>query len=153
MGFSLYHAYYNIIQSYTLTYMPYIPNVIRKIVVTHLLIITKILSLFLSLLTWPSCISSMLNIGGWSSLPGTEASVALGTVLSGLCATLYLPPARSPSKNMWFFRHIIPSPSSTPNLISLSLRLQFYPPPPLCCCIPLPYPQDIHGGLLLPLPG
>ena len=71
----------------------------------------------------------MLNVGGWSSLPGAEAQGALGTFLSGLLDTLYLHPAIPPPKRLWFFCHIIPSPSSAPTI--LSLRLQFFHPHPL----------------------
>ena len=39
-------------------------------------------------LTWPPWIPSVPNIGGWYSLPGAEARGALGTVPSGLRATL-----------------------------------------------------------------
>ena len=49
----------------------------------------KTASVYLYLLSWPPCITSVLNIGGWSSLPGAEASIALGNVLIGLHATLY----------------------------------------------------------------
>ena len=65
----------------------------------------------LSLLTWYPCIASMPNIEGWSSLPGAEASCKLGTVPSGLRATLYLLSTRTPSKCIWLFYHIYPSPS------------------------------------------
>ena len=44
----------------------------------------------LSLLKWPPCISSMLNLWGWGSLPGAEASGPLGTAPIALRATLYL---------------------------------------------------------------
>ena len=47
------------------------------------------ISLSLSILTWNPCIATMINIGGWISLPGTEDSGALGTVPIGLRATLY----------------------------------------------------------------
>ena len=52
----------------------------------------------LSILNWPLCVASMLNIGGCSSLPGAETRGASSTVPSGLCATLYLPSARPPQK-------------------------------------------------------
>ena len=42
-----------------------------------------------SLLIWPACIASVLNIGGWGSLPGEEASGSLGKVPIGLHAILY----------------------------------------------------------------
>ena len=74
----------------------------------------------------------MLNIGGWNYLPISEASGTLGTVPSGLHPTLYLSPTRPPLKRLWFFYHIIPSPSSAPTLPSLSLQflLPCLPPPP-----------------------
>ena len=59
--------------------------------------------LSVSLFTWPPCIASMLNIGGWSSLPWAEPRGALGTVHSGLRDTLYLPPTIPPPKRLWFF--------------------------------------------------
>ena len=88
----------------------------------------------------------MLNIGGWVSLHGEEASGALSTAPSGLRATLHIPPVRLPSKRLWFLYHIIPSPSSASTLLPLSLRLQFFCPhillPHLHCCISHHYPQD-----------
>ena len=59
------------------------------------------LSLSLSLLTWPPCIYSILNVRVGSSLPGTQARGSLGTVSSGLLATLYLHPSRPPQKHLW----------------------------------------------------
>ena len=44
----------------------------------------------LSLLTWRSCISSMINDGGYNSFPISEARGSLGTVCSGLRANLYI---------------------------------------------------------------
>ena len=46
-------------------------------------------TLYLSFLTWPPGIASMLNIRGWSLLPRAEASGALVTVPIGLHDTLY----------------------------------------------------------------
>ena len=52
---------------------------------------TVYLQMLLSLLlTWPPFIDSVLNIGGWSSLPRAYARGALGTVPIGLRATLCL---------------------------------------------------------------
>ena len=110
----------------------------------------------LSLLTWPTCIYSMINIGGRSSLPGSEAKDALGTIPSGLRATLYLYPTRPRPKSLWLFYHIITYPSPDPTLIYLSLCLQlFHPciPTPLRVCLHIPYPHDIQGGLLPSSPG
>ena len=112
------------------------------------------LGISLYILTWTPCINRMLNIGGWGYLPRSEASNALGTIPSGLRATLYLSPARPTLKHLWFFYHIIPYPSFCADLFSLSLR--FFRPrllPTLRCFILLPYPQDIQGWLLPPLPG
>ena len=92
----------------------------------------------------------MLNVGGWNSLPGAEARGALGTVPSGLHATLYLHPAQPPPKRLQFFYHIILSPSSATPL--LSLRLLCFSPrllPPLRGYLPRPDPHDIQGGLFL----
>ena len=50
----------------------------------------------------------MLNVGGWSYLPGAEARGALDTVPIGFCATLYLHPDRLTPKRLWFFYHINP---------------------------------------------
>ena len=97
--------------------------------------------LSLSLLTWPPCIAIIINIGGWSPLTGSEASGALGTVPSGLCATLYLSSTRPPSKRLWFFYHIIPSPSSPPPLpyspSPSDSSVPVFPPPPLLHAPPL----------------
>ena len=89
------------------------------------------------LLTWPPRIASMLNIGGWSSLPREEANGTLGTVPNGLRAALYLPLARPLSKRLWLFYHIISSPSSFPTLLSFSLFLRFFLLPPLLHAPPL----------------
>ena len=40
------------------------------------------------LLTYPTCISSVINIGGWYYLTGAEARGVLGTVTIGLHDTL-----------------------------------------------------------------
>ena len=79
----------------------------------------------LPLLTWPTCIYIMINVGGWNSLPVSEDIGALVTNTSGLCATLYIHPARPPPKRLRLFYHIIISPSSTPTLQSLQLQLSF----------------------------
>ena len=78
---------------------------------------------YISLLTWPSCISSMLHVGGVGegSLPGAEARGALGTIPSELCTSLYLHPAKSPPKLLRLLYHIIFSLSYSPTLFSLSL--------------------------------
>ena len=113
-------------------------------------------TLTISLLTWPIFIYSILNVGGYISLPGSEARVSSGTVPSGLRATLYIHPVRSPPKPLQFFYHIILSPSSAPTLLYLSLRLRLFPPcllPPLRGFLSLPDPHDIQGELLPPSPG
>ena len=84
-----------------------------------------------SLLTWPPCIYSMLDVGGWNSLPGAEVRGKLYTVPSGLSATLHLHCTRSLSKRLQFFYHIIISLSSDLTLISLSLQLRLRLPPPV----------------------
>ena len=45
---------------------------------------------YLSLLTWPSCIASKINIKGWNYVPKTEARVSLCIIPIGLRATLCL---------------------------------------------------------------
>ena len=98
----------------------------------------------------------MLSVEGGVSLPGEEARGTLGTVPSGLRATLYLHPVQPLPKNLRFFYHIILSPSSSPPLLSLSLRLIFFPPrllPPLRGYLSRPNPHDILGGLFTPSHG
>ena len=56
-------------------------------IITNIYIFPMNLSI-ISLLTWPPCIASVLHIRDWSSLPGAEASDALGTIPIGLCDTL-----------------------------------------------------------------
>ena len=74
-----------------------------------------------SILTWTPYISSMINARRCNYLPGAEAREVLGTILSGLCATLYLHIAQPLPKPLQFLYRIILSPSSAPPLLSLSL--------------------------------
>ena len=106
------------------------------------------LSLSLSLLTCPSCIAIMHNIGGWSSLPGEESRSILITVPNGLRSTLYLPPAWPPPKRLWLCYGINPSPSSTPPLLSLCLKILLYrlPPPPSMAACPALIPSISRAG-------
>ena len=62
--------------------------------------IMLVYTMSLSILTWTPLISSMLNIGGYSSLLGGYTSGTFGTVPSGLHASLYLPTARPPPKRL-----------------------------------------------------
>ena len=101
----------------------------------------------LSLLTWTPCINSMLNIGGWNSLPGAEARCALGTVPIGLSAILCIIGHIS----VWLsVVLLVISVSLTPSLpppfpiiLSLSLYLRLLCPrlsPHLHCYMPHSYP-------------
>ena len=75
----------------------------------------------LSLVNWNSCIASMLNIGGWSYLPGAEASGALVTVLIGLRATICLIRHISIIFFLVLLLISVSLPPSFPILLSLSL--------------------------------
>ena len=94
---------------------------------------------YLSLLTWPTYIASVLNIGQWSSLPGAEASSVLCTVPIRLRATLY--PIRQTSIGSYLFLlsyhsppFILPYPTLPLPPILPSLYL---PSPPLLRALPL----------------
>ena len=106
---------------------------------------TKYVHSVLSLLTWPPCISRMLNVGGWNSLPGIDARGALVTIHIWLHPTLYLHPAWPPPKLLWSFCHIIISVLSAPNILSLSLQLWFFLTrilPPFHRYLPHPHLHD-----------
>ena len=89
----------------------------------------------------------MLNIGGWSSLPGAEDSGTLDTVPSGLHATLYLSSARPLLKSLWFFYNIIPPPSTTPTLPYYPSTYDYYLPPPSSAACPAFIPRVSMEGL------
>ena len=112
--------------------------------------VTGYISLSLSLLTWFPYIGRVLNIGGWSSLPGAEASGALGIVPVGLHVTLY--PICQTSAQSSLVLLVISVPSLHPTL----------PYSPSDSSVPAPLPSllharryllDIQNGLLPPSPG
>ena len=84
------------------------------------MVIVKIY-IYIYILTWTPCISSMLNGRRCNYLPGAETRGALGITPSGLRATLYLHTARPPLKRLRLFYRTILSPSSASPLLSLSL--------------------------------
>ena len=98
----------------------------------------------LSLLTWPSCITSVLNIMGWSYLPIAEASVALCTIPIGLRATL------SPIRHTSVRSSLIILAISVPSLHPY-LPYSPSPPPPIITSLsPPPPPQLLHVPPLSP---
>ena len=64
-------------------------NIDLNIFITRLVTYLQHKSVGISLLTWPPCIASVLNIKGWYSLPIPEDIGELGTVPIGLHAKLY----------------------------------------------------------------